>query len=331
MSSSDLNNYLDNNIPYQLYLANIDSTGKFLKPVVIDNVQQEVQITEGGGINTWAFGCAVDVAKNFSFGVTLNLMTGSYSYERQFIEQDSKNYYNRPAPNDFDMFSYISSIKGELTGYNFLLGITYRKQGSYRIGFTLKTPINYDISEEFSDEGQSWFDDGSTYKYSLPGATRYTIRTPIVFSSGVAVQALDWLLLAADAEYTDWTQMEFTNNNPDLKSENRLIKSIFRPTTNLRGGGEITFWDLGLKIRGGAIYNPSPYKNDRTENDQLYLTSGVSFTIDNDLVVNAGIAYGVWKSLRNNYYYKVGTDSFISSTKETISTATVNITFSYLF
>ena len=58
--------------------------------------------------------------------------------------------------------------------------------------------------------------------------------TPTVLSGGISVQPLDWLLLAGDAEYTDWTQMEFDSNNPDLIQENRNIKNWMRATTNLR-------------------------------------------------------------------------------------------------
>jgi long-subunit fatty acid transport protein len=209
----------------------------------------------------------------------------------------------------------------------------YRKQGRFKVGLTVRTPTYFDISEDFSDAGKSWFDNGDYYNLKIPGSTKYNVRTPFVFSGGASFQLTDWLVLAGDAEYTDWTQLEFTNtDNQDLADENRVIRDIFRATTNLRGGAEINLFNFGLKLRGGVVYNPSPYLADQNtrDYDQLYYTGGLGIAVDDNVVINASLAMGKWKTFRDNYYL-TGVTAPPSRTSESINTGTLNVTLSYLF
>jgi long-subunit fatty acid transport protein len=327
MSSTDVTSLLDYNIPYQIFLA--DTLDGKLVPRDTGQVQQDGNVHESGGLNSWSLGGAIDIAKDLSLGVTFSLVSGSYSYDRVFTESDARNIYHYGPPFDFDHFIYESTISSDISGYNLLVGLMYRKQGRYKIGFTVKTPTYYEISEDFSDAGTSYFDNGDNYTIKNPGSTKYNIRTPIVLSGGASFQATDWLLLAGDAEYTDWTQMEFTNSNPDLQSEDRVIRDILQATTNLRGGAEVTLWKYDVRLRGGVVFNPSPYKGDPKDYDQLYYTAGIGVALDENVAVNASYAYGVWKTFRDNYYIP-GLPT-PSRTSESVKLNTLNVTLSYHF
>jgi long-subunit fatty acid transport protein len=334
MSAADTKSFLDNNIPYQIFLADVQK-GMF-RPLVTGNVLQEGEVRESGGLNSWSFGGAIEVAKSLTLGIGLNLLSGSYAYNRVFTETDSKGIYTiydtLNFKTDFSSFRYESLINSDISGYNAVIGLMYRKQGKYKIGLTVRTPTYYDISEDFSDVGESWFHNGDSYSIRNPGSTKYNIRTPFIFSGGASFQATDWLLLAGDAEYTDWTQLEFTNtDNPDLIDENRVIRAVFRATTNLRGGAEITLFSLGLKVRGGVVYNPSPYLADQntSDYDQLYFTGGLGLAVDENVFVNAALAFGKWKTFRDNY--PSGMTIAPSRTSESVNTNTLNVTLSYRF
>jgi long-subunit fatty acid transport protein len=205
----------------------------------------------------------------------------------------------------------------------------YHKQGKYNLGLAVRTPTYYKISEDFADIGSSWFDNSDHFEIRNPGSTSYEVQTPFILSAGASVQVTDQLLLAGDAEFTDWTQMEFTGNSADLMEENRMIRSLCRSTTNLRAGAEVTLFDMGLRLRGGFVYNPSPYKGDPTDFDQKYFTVGVGASIDENVSLNASLAYGIWKTFRDNYYL-LGLDA-PSRTSESISTSLINITLAYRF
>jgi long-subunit fatty acid transport protein len=327
LSADDIKSLLDYNIPHNLGLAGKDSLGLF--PLVTDSVQQDGTVRETGGINSWSFGGAVEIAKGLSLGVGVNIFSGSYGYDRLYTEIDSMNVYHYAAPFDFTKFRYESTINSDLSGYNVLIGLMYHKQGKYNLGLTVRTPTYYKISEDFADIGNSWFDNGDHFQTSNPGSTSYEVQTPLIISAGASAQATDWLLLAGDAEFTDWTQMEFTGNNADLMEENRVIRSMFRSTTNLRAGAEVTLFDLGLRLRGGFVYNPSPYKGDPTDFDQKYYTAGVGASIDENVSLNASVAFGTWKTFRDNYYL-LGLDA-PSRTSESVSTSLINITLAYRF
>ena len=331
MSAADRKSLLDNNIPFQIFLA--DTLRGRIYPNVTDSVQQEGSVREGGGLNSWSLGGAIEMAKGLTLGFGINLISGSYTYDRLFTETDARNVYHYGPPFDLDHFRYESSINSDVSGYNAVIGLMYRKQGRYKVGLTIRTPTYYDISEDFSDAGSSWFDNGDYYQQRNPGSTKYNVRTPFVFSGGVSLQLTDWLLIAGDAEYTDWTQMEFTNtDNQDLIDENRVIRDVFRATTNFRGGAEVTLFNLGLKLRGGAVYNPSPYLVDQhtSDYDQLYVTGGFGFAVDENVLINGSIAFGKWKTFRDNYYLPEFTAA-PSRTSESVNTNSLNVTLSYLF
>ncbi len=329
MSVADRQSLLDNNIPFQIFLS--DTARGRLYPNVTDSVQQEGNVVEGGGLNSWSFGGAMEIAKGLYLGVGVNILSGSYTYDRLYTESDSKKVYllnlNRT---DFNRFQYESTINSDVSGYNFLIGLMYKKQGRYKLGLTVRTPTYYDISEDFSDIGNSWFYNSDHFQVKNSGSTKYNVKTPFVFSGGVSAQATDWLLLAGDAEYTDWTQMEFTNDNPDLVDENRVIRDVFRPTTNLRGGAEVSLLNQGIRLRGGVVYNPSPYKGDPTSRDQVYYTAGIGATVDENVFLNASLAFGKWNTLRDNYNLS-NVDAPPSRTAEAVSTNTFNITLTYRF
>lgn len=330
LTSSQRKDLLNNHIPFQIFLA--DTMNDFIFPVLTDSVQQTGKVLEGGGLNHWSFGGAIDLAKGLSVGITLNFASGSYSYDRVYTESDSRNVYHSTYafPYNFDHWTYTSTIKSDLSGFNALFGIMYRESGKFRVGATVRTPTTYDISENFTNEGRSFFDDGYSADFSTAGSTKYKVVTPMVLSGGFSVQPVYWLLLAGDAEYTDWTEMEFDSDNPDLIQENRNIKNWMRDTWNLHGGAEITLWKIGLKLRGGIEWKPSPWKSDANTSvyDQLLYTTGVGILIDESSSFDVSFALGDWKTFRDNYYWG---NSPASQTSELVTTKAINITFSHRF
>jgi long-subunit fatty acid transport protein len=326
LSKQDADDLLNNHLGFQVFLA--DTINDYLFPILTDSVQQTARILEGGGINHWSFGGGIDIAKNLSLGVTLNFVSGSYTYDREYTESDSRNVYVL-YPYDFNHWIYTNAIKSDLSGFNALFGLMYRQPGKFRVGATVRIPTTYEISETFTDEGTSYFDNSAKpYTASTVGETKYKVTTPLVLSGGLSVQPLDWLLLAGDAEYTDWTQVEFDTDNPVLIQENRNIKKWMRETWNLRGGAEVSIWSIGLKLRAGMEYKPSPWKDDPTSYDQVSYTGGFGFMIDENSSINASYALGVWKTFRDNYYWE---STPASRTSESVTTNTINVTFSHRF
>ena len=132
------------------------------------------------------------------------------------------------------------------------------------------------------------------------------------------------LVLSADIEYTDWTTMEFANANSTILQNNLDIKQIFRATANLRGGAEYEIRSIGLRLRGGYIYNTSPYQGDPTSYDQQYITGGLGIMLGESTMLDLAYAHGWWKTFRVNY------DS-TSRVDESIATNTFLMTLAFRF
>ena len=336
-SDADYNSFYNNSIPYQLWLADIftDTVNGIEKlvPQILKNVQQTGTIREGGGMNNWSFGGGIDIAPNISLGITLNYVTGSYSYDRLYQENDPNNLNSlvvNKVSTYLNQFTWQSTITDDITGFNALVGLMYRKPGLYRIGVTVKLPTTYEISETFTDNYSSTFksDYNTSYSMSTNGITDYKVITPTVLSGGISVQPFVWLMLAGDAEYTDWTQMKFDTDNPDLIQENKNIQSWMRETWNLRGGAEATIFDWGIILRAGIESKPSPWKGDPSSYDQLTYTAGVGVLVDAGSTLNASFAYGNWNTFRDNYTWG---NTPASRTSESVTTQTFNLTFSHRF
>jgi len=312
-------------LAYQLYL-----TDTLYNPLFRDRLQQRGKVLEGGGLNNWSLALAVEAAKQLYLGASLNLISGSYTYNREYSETDVFDVYNASMGPDsaFKRLTLINTISADISGFIARFGMLYRFDNGSRLGVALKFPSLFSVREDFSTDGTSVFDVADSrgrfsYNWRQDGKTEYDVRSPFVFSAGISIPVQD-LLIAGDVEFTDWTQMRFSNADPVIEQYNVDIKEIFRSTISLRGGLEYEFSSTGLRLRGGFAYLPSPYRGDPTSYAQKYVTGGVGFVVQNSIAVDVGYAYGFWDTEHVNY-------DRTSTTFETIRTHNIIATVSYRF
>ena len=89
----------------------------------------------------------------------------------------------------------------------------------------------------------------------------YGVQTPWVFGAGASYSPFDGLLLSGQIEYTDWTQIQWTDN-VDLQNENISLQQQFRSTLNYAVGGEFEIPKTALTVRAGYSFKPSPFVGD---------------------------------------------------------------------
>ena len=134
----------------------------------------------------------------------------------------------------FSKFEWQNTIQSDISGFNAIFAFMFR-QPKYKVGLTVRTPTSYEISNTYTYAGNSYFAGGkSASPISYNETSDYKLITPWIISAGISGRPIDWLLLACDAEYTDWTTMEFDSNDPDLIQENRNIKNWMRETWNIQ-------------------------------------------------------------------------------------------------
>ncbi len=317
-------------LPFQTYLRNSNGYTPIQK-----NVNQAGEVREDGSIGNWTFSGAIDVEKDLSFGLSINIISGTYNYVRNYVEEDSHNLYQNNQSNlpldslylRFNKFYYDNTITSELSGINVMFGLMYRYEDIARLGITIKTPSAITIHETYSDAGQSVFDDKYSVKQSYDSYYDYGVQSPWVFGLGGSYSPIDGLLLAASAEYTDWTQIAWIDNT-DLEKENISLKKNFRPTMNLAVGGEYEIPRTDFRVRGGYAYKPSPWVGDPSSYNQKIITAGAGVLLQNNVMFDMGAAIGSMKTFHNNY----GSQALnLSRTDETISTTHITFTVSYRF
>jgi long-subunit fatty acid transport protein len=330
-------NDLDDNLAYRLYLADtVAGSGHWVRfsstdtafvatwnSPMVNRLTQIENVLEGGGINNWSAGGAMDVAPNVSLGLSLNYQTGSYKYDGSYKEEDAQDIYrasNELDPRNFSSLEIADAVESDISGFGAKIGLMFREPDLFRVGFNIKTPTVYTVKETFGTTFISTPDFGTT---SIIGASdestnEYELVTPWVISAGGSFMAAG-LMVAGDLEYTDWTTLEFKNANADILDLNRKIKNIFRETLNFRGGIEYTVREHGLRVRGGFSYKPSPYRDDPSEFDQKYITGGLGIPLGGSTMVDIAYVHGWWQTFRDNFdrsatiFEKVSTNNIFAT------------------
>jgi len=111
----------------------------------------------------------IDIAPNISLGITLNYVTGSYSYDRLYQENDPNNL-NSLVVNKVS--TYLNQLHGKYNnrryhGLQCSCWIDVPKTGIVPNRVTVKLPTTYEISETFTDNYSSTFKSDYNTSYSM--------------------------------------------------------------------------------------------------------------------------------------------------------------------
>ena len=289
------------NPAYQLWLANVDTIANRWESPIRDSLTQSAKALEGGGLNHVSVSAAVEAARNLYLGATVNIITGSYSYQQNYSETDKRNLYATP-PFDFYSLSLGQTVESDLSGFTANLGLLYKFGENSRVGISVKTPSWISIQETQSQTASSDFDNLDHLDYVIEAGmpVEYDVTTPFVFSAGLSY-GIHNLMLTGDIDYTDWTQMEFRNADPDVMKLNTTIKDEFQPTLDVHVGAEIEPITGVLQLRGGFAYMRSPYQGDPSNYDKKYITAGAGYLVADAIAIDLAFVHGFWKNYRVNY------------------------------
>jgi len=291
-----------------------------------DSVDIATNILESGGMNNWIIAGAIEAERGLFIGASLNFISGSYTYNRDFVGSDPKNlYYMYQIDRQYSIDEDIGGVTGRIG----LLYETRNQRG--RIGLNIKFPSYLSLRDDWSDV-TNYYDDipDSDYTYKESGYSEFDLVTPFVFSAGISWTFGD-LLLAGSVDYTDWTQMEFKNTYTELMQENTVIKEKLKSTVNLRLGAEFAVPTTDISVRAGFAYLPSPFKFQSSTNAQKYITGGLGWKIEDAIRLDIGYAYGFWDTAHEVNYDPGYTDNYPATTSEKIRTHTVLASLMYRF
>jgi len=265
---------------------------RWFNPSPNDSVNQSWTELETGALSEWSFAGAVDITPNLSLGGALNLWTGDDDYKFSFQEQDNLDIYT------FRTYRLDDAIETNYRGVNLKLGALYRANRALRLGATVSTPLTLTAKENWSTGERLVKDDGKVTDTMESGRFEYKIRSPLSLSGGASL-IVGNLLLAGDAEWNDWSQVEYQTDPPLAKlsrtEANLAINEKYRSTVRGRLGAELQLPLVGVSLRGGYLFDPSPLKDAPKDFDRQFVTFGAGFLLDRQVKVDLAYVRGWWK------------------------------------
>jgi len=241
----------------------------------------------------------------------------------------------------FVHYDVTQKISTEYSGLEAKAGGLFRVGEHIRLGGTITLPMTIQVTENYSSVDELAYDiyvlgNGQTYSYSGitedpfysdssytgwvlnphnqaldlndEGTFDYNIKVPFRFSGGLSYQN-SIFLLAASAEYTDWSQLRF--EMPDdrdsklytgLLDQNEYFSENYQPVLSWGVGGEVNLFRDALALRAGYRAVPSPFKDSALGFDRTYYTAGLGMRLDESTILEASYVYGNYKT-SGNYYY----------------------------
>lgn len=258
-------------------------------------LDQEKRIETSGGIYELGLGYAINTNEKLFYGATLGIPIVSYKRNSFYRESDPSGITN----NNFDFFELRDELTTFGVGANIKLGVLYKPQEYFRLGFTVHTPTWYQLTDKQSasinvnSEGYN----GSTSvnssvftKGEKQGVTKYMASTPwkaIVSASYVFRELEDTrrqrAFLTADIEYVGYSSGRFsadeeTASDSDFVYYDQLkevIKDQYKGAFNFRLGGEIKF--NTIMFRAGGAYYMNPYRDSELRSNIAQLSAGIGY------------------------------------------------------
>jgi len=258
-----------------------------------DFIEEQQTETESGGIYAWSGAGAIEISPQMAVGAGINVYTGKaeYSAKYMFAEQ----YENEVQDTVYYELDETTGIELDHIGISGSVGFTYQASPNLTIGAVIETPSFWNIDEESLVQTAEIYDTSSSSWYweeQWPedyASVEYKLRHPFSFGLGAGFSH-EQLNLALDLKYTDWSQMEYTDEfSQDL---NAVIQEHYKEVVEVRFGAEYVLPDPGISLRVGYFLDPLPFPSAYIESDRKYFTFGVGFLIDQVMTIDIAAVIG---------------------------------------
>lgn len=272
-------------------------------PAINDLTQETWDTLEKGHVGQYTFSGAVDISPNMSLGASINLWRGKNTFEDNYQSLDVQNLW------DLDEYGVNNTIESELRAVNLKLGGLYRLGRFMRLAGAVELPYTLKINEKSTYHYWEYWEAENPYEENEEYHFEYEIRNPFKFSAGASMY-LPLVTLAADVNYTDWSQMEYQTEPPFSKANpvevdgeyvyydstqaeiNRDIRKLYRASTTIHVGGEVNVPFLATQLRAGVFVEPSIFKN--VESSRKYFTVGAGLLLDKQMKLDLNWIRGWW-------------------------------------
>ena len=249
---------------------------------------------ERGGLSNWTVAMGTDVSAEVSVGGSVSFLSGSsertYEYEASWVNAlaEEANTY------------YFQNDDADITGWTACVGTVARIGNAGRVGFTVNFPqyLTLDGSEYYEEAYDMTGDGVADIYYTDDIVFEDEITLPLSFSAGASAAPLAGLILAFDAKYTDWKQIDYAG---PIRIDNEYA---YKATTSLRLGAEFTVPNAPLRVRAGYFTEPLAFRfmedystpgqvwEATIDRDGRFFTLGAGLLVEDAFTVDAAWVHG---------------------------------------
>ncbi len=186
-----------------------------------------------------------------------------------------------------------AKVSGDSWGIGFNLGFIYELTAQTRLGMHFRSTISHTI------EGDARFKNISPYIAALPNLARQDaeaeLDTPSTFSISMTHQLNNRLTLLGDVTYTTWSNFDELRVKGDNGSIVSLVEENWDDVYRVALGMKYQYSDQWV-FRTGIAHDETPIDDDyRTSripgDDRIWLSLGASYTVSDNLTIDAGYSH----------------------------------------
>jgi hypothetical protein len=289
------------NWAYNLYLA--DSVNRSFVTPYNDSLTQSSFIYEKGGLHNVTGAMAFDVNDNVTLGMSISGKWGTYQYRKDYSEADMNGYFVNTFidGHNFSRLESVQDLNQKVSGITGAIGVQGRFESFMRLGASIKFPTWYQFDENFNVKNTAFYTNQNSVYFEYNGDNSYNLTTPFVYSAGVSVNGMG-LTFAVGVEYTDVTQLEFSDAISQVMSLNtKIIQELVGQTT----------WGFGLEydpqiipIVGRISYSrtTSPYFKDIPNANKSDFAIGAGVYLGSNVRLDGVFKWTDYAEQRTNYY-----------------------------
>lgn len=288
-----------------IFRIGFDRFGDFL------GITQQGNITESGVSGEYSLFFATEFQEDLFIGASAGVISGNYTYDRVFQENDELNLYNSTiidsnsdgeGETDVDRIFMDEQLESTFNGFRGRAGLLYKVSDQLNIGASYTLPTVISVDEIYDVTLNNRFDNGTEFEDFIESEFSYEIRHPSVISLGVGINDVSGLSMSFAADYTDYrnTSIDFMDSEliEDELTENDFIEENFVSVWNLRAGISYDF-SKDFSLRAGAGYNPSRFLDGN--DDRTTLSGGAGFAITENVRLEVAAVYTNWEETSTVY------------------------------
>jgi len=262
-------------------------------------IRQEADIITKGYTGEFAGFLSVEFQNNLFLGLSLGVASGSFRFERTFLEIDDLNEFDDSIidsdgddipDTNIERILLSDRFRSDMKGFRGRVGVLYKLfpwlnfGGSYTFRSSLK------IDERINGSVRTVTDNGIEFEDTVFNEFTYGVSFPARIGAGVAIDNLgNFITVSAAADYVKFSNTRINFRNDILfekqREENRKIAEIFDDVWSYRGGAALQFHPA-FTLRGGYGYQPSRFKNDR-DNREMF-SAGIGIGISKEVHLDIG-------------------------------------------